>query len=480
MKVTHPTTVLGIFLLTGFALRFISFFPTVIDHDESTYIVIADLLMKGYTYQVDFIDTKPIGIFLVFAALQELFGNSIMMLRAVATVVIALTSFFLYKAKRQNGSSHSAALAVGIIYIFLNSIYTRYGVSPNTETYFNLFTAIALWLYFSRGEWWKYGLAGLSLGVGFILKYVVLFDGVAFGLFLLWLAYRKEYEWKKAWLNSILMAGLAALPFLLVLGYYYNAAYLEDFWFHTFVVSGRYPSSKGGLHYLEFFFQFFLRYLPITVFFILALWSKHVSRSTKQFGIFWSLFVLMAVLIPGNSYGHYFIQFMLPFSFLAGSFFEIEKEYLPRWIRWVRQAKIGYGLLGLLFVAHLFFQKKDYLDHQDHQLEAANYLNAHLEEGDRIYMAEDHIVYHLTDQVPLTKYVHPSLFWEEKHIKALEMPLEEEINRIKTAKPRYLLFRLPYEDLKDDRFDSFRENYYHPVDTIGDDFIIILERNTES
>lgn len=479
MKVTHPTTVLGIFLLTGFALRFFSFFPTVIDHDESTYIVIADLLMKGYTYQVDFIDTKPIGIFLVFAALQELFGSSIIMLRVVATVVIALTSFFLYKTKRKDGSSHSAALAAGIIYIFLNSIYTRYGVSPNTETYFNLFTALALWLYFSKGQWWKYALAGLSLGIGFILKYVVLFDGMAFGLFLLWLAHRGEYKWGKAWLNSILMASLAAFPFILVLAYYHNIGYLEDFWFHTFVVSGRYPSSRGGLYYLEFFAQFFLRYLPVTVFFTLALWSKYISTSSKQFGILWSIFVLMAVLIPGNSYGHYFIQFMLPFSFLAASFFEIEKEHLPRWIAWIRQPKVGYSLLGALIIAHLFFQKKDYLDKPDHQLNTANYLNAHLEEGDRIYMAEDHIVYHLTDQVPLTKYVHPSLFWEQKHIKALEMPLEEEIDRIKAARPRYLVFRLPYENLKDDRFDSFREKYYHPVDTIGNNFIIILERNDE-
>ena len=480
MKVTHPTIVLGIFLLTGFALRFFSFFPTVIDHDESTYIVIADLLMKGYTYQVDFIDTKPIGIFLVFAALQKLFGSSIIMMRAVATAIIAFTSFFLYKAKRKDGSSHAAALAAGVIYIFLNSIYTRYGVSPNTETYFNLFTALALWLYFSKGEWWKYTLAGLSLGVGFILKYVVLFDGVAFGLFLLWLAYRGEYKWGKAWLNSILMASFAAIPFILVLAYYYNIGYLEDFWFHTFIVSGRYPSSRGGLYYVEFFIQFFLRYLPITVFFILALWSKHIPSSSKKFGICWSIFVLMAILIPGNSYGHYFIQFMLPFSFLAGSFFEIEKEYLPRWISWIRQPKVGYSLLGVLFIAHLFFQKKDYLDKPDYQLYTANYLNAHLEEGDRIYMAEDHIVYHLTGQVPLTKYVHPSLFWEQKHIKALEMPLKEEIDRIKAAQPRYLVFRLPYEDLKDDRFNSFRENYYHPVDTIGNNFIIILERNDET
>ena len=48
-------------MLTGLSLvmRFFSFFPSVMDHDESTYLVIADALRHGDVYLRDVIDTKP-------------------------------------------------------------------------------------------------------------------------------------------------------------------------------------------------------------------------------------------------------------------------------------------------------------------------------------------------------------------------------------------------------------------------------------
>ena len=66
-------------MLTGLSLvmRFFSFFPSVMDHDESTYLVIADALRQGNVYLRDVIDTKPIGIFTLFAVFQILFGKSI-------------------------------------------------------------------------------------------------------------------------------------------------------------------------------------------------------------------------------------------------------------------------------------------------------------------------------------------------------------------------------------------------------------------
>ncbi|MDV7401415.1 glycosyltransferase family 39 protein, partial [Arthrospira platensis SPKY1] len=90
-------------------------------------------------------DTKPIGIFGLLALWMACFGPSIWGIRLLATLVLALTSWLLYCAKRAGGSTPAAALAAGVLYLFLNSIFTFYGVSPNTETFFNLFVALALW-----------------------------------------------------------------------------------------------------------------------------------------------------------------------------------------------------------------------------------------------------------------------------------------------------------------------------------------------
>ena len=57
-----------ILFILAFILRFFSFFPSVIDHDESTYLVIANEITKGKVLYADFTDIKPVGIFYITAA----------------------------------------------------------------------------------------------------------------------------------------------------------------------------------------------------------------------------------------------------------------------------------------------------------------------------------------------------------------------------------------------------------------------------
>ena len=134
--------------LTGLTLvlRFLSFFPTVINHDESTYLVIADSILSGATYLVDYVDVKPVGIFLLIAAHLLVFGKSIFVFRLMVAIIIAFSAFGLYLIQRKWGQSTKVALASAIIYVILNSLFTFYGVSPNTETFFNLFTVFGLLL----------------------------------------------------------------------------------------------------------------------------------------------------------------------------------------------------------------------------------------------------------------------------------------------------------------------------------------------
>ncbi|MEO0732907.1 MAG: hypothetical protein AAFZ52_08735, partial [Bacteroidota bacterium] len=68
---------LALFILLAIALRWGSFFISVINHDESTYIVIADEMLRGEIYLRDVVDTKPIGIFWIYAALIKLTGGAI-------------------------------------------------------------------------------------------------------------------------------------------------------------------------------------------------------------------------------------------------------------------------------------------------------------------------------------------------------------------------------------------------------------------
>ena len=69
-----------VFVAASILLRFLSFHYSVIDHDESTYLIIADAVLNGSYLYADVIDTKPPGIFLAFGLIQVLFGKSIVAL----------------------------------------------------------------------------------------------------------------------------------------------------------------------------------------------------------------------------------------------------------------------------------------------------------------------------------------------------------------------------------------------------------------
>jgi 4-amino-4-deoxy-L-arabinose transferase-like glycosyltransferase len=470
-----PFPSLILFFVLACVLRFFSFFPSVIDQDESTYIVIADALLQGYTYQVDFVDTKPIGMFILLAMWQALFGSALFGIRLFAALVLGLTAWFLYRARLSGGSRQEAALASGVSYLFLNSIFTFYGVSPNTEIFFNLFVAWALWIFWSKSSKGMYLITGLLLGVGFVIKYVVMFDGIAWGLFLLAMAVGGHITLRVALTRSVLMAVGAAIPFSMVLLIYWLNGYDQVFWFYSLTVPGRYPESSTLWSYLKFTLDYVLRFLPITLFFIVAWLRTESTNLQRRFAMWWAAGSLTAVLVTGKFYGHYFVQFSLPFAYWAGTFFSLRTQETPRWLRWVRQPRWGLPALGILVLANAIMQYKDYYLRNDLPQTVADYLKPRLQPGDRVYLSHDQITYHLLGQLPLIRYVHPSLFWDPDHIAAMEIDVNREVKYLMDEAPRYLVLRHP---LPDGRLDDWVETAYTLIERTDSRTSIYQRRDT--
>ncbi|MEL7163004.1 MAG: glycosyltransferase family 39 protein, partial [Bacteroidota bacterium] len=184
---------LALFILLAVALRWGSFFISVINHDESTYIVIADGMLRGEVYLRDVVDTKPIGIFWLYAALIKLTGGAIWGLRTAAALVVALGAWGLFLAGRRATGSEKVGVAAGVIYCWACAIFTYYGLSPNTEIFFNLFTIFAVALVVAprvkeraADPFWHWPLAGLLLGLAMIVKPFAAAESLAVGLFLVW------------------------------------------------------------------------------------------------------------------------------------------------------------------------------------------------------------------------------------------------------------------------------------------------------
>lgn len=433
-------------ILLSVGMRFFSFFPTVIDHDESTYIVIAEALMNGDIYLKDVIDTKPIGIFLLFGLFQTLFGKSIIIIRIITAIWIALTAWMVYNVHRQlvpagtTYSAHAAPIASAIIYVALTSVFTFFGVSPNTELFISLFSISALYIVIRQQTFLWIFLAGLLLGIGFMIKYVVLFDAIAIGLFFVWLGIRAKKNLTFWFSRGAVMVMAFLLPFAAVWFYYWEQGMSEAFLFYSFEVSGRYFISPPWYAYILYLLDCFFRFLPVALWFLYCSWqwrSTGIILSTLTW--VWGGLVIFVILLPGKLFPHYYIQFMLPLSLMAGSFFDHRRSLSPA-LEWIRKPVVGYSLLAVLLCTNIFIQKEHYYDKRDYPLEVAAWLNGKLKKGDLIYTGNYHqIVYHLTHKESPTPYVHRSLLWNPENAQSLMVDPKKELAKILMRKPRFIL-----------------------------------------
>lgn len=249
-----------------------------------------------------------------------------------------------------------------------------------------------------------------------------------------------------------------ALPFLVVLGYYYQLNDLNTFLEFTFGVSGRYFVDAQWLEYFTYLGDALGRFFPVVLFYFYCLFDRHFTpKDLKHLSLIWSVFVLYIILLPGKFFGHYFIQFMLPLSLLAGSFFAEDRVLGKPW-KYLRRKQVGIPLLILIFLANTFFQKSDYFDKPDYPNEIAAMMKRDLSEEDWVYVATNqHIVYHLVGKKSPTPYLHSSLLWSVHNRNALQIKLDQELAKIFALNPKYVVLN-PYQ-VKDDSIIPYLQAY---------------------
>ena len=438
-------------------MRWPSFDQSVIDHDESTYIVIGQAVWRGELLYTDVWDTKPAGIFLLFGFILKLFGGSIFTIRMLATVAITLTSLCLYQAKRCWGHSWSESILSGALCVMMCSAY-RFGLPAHIELFFMPCVAAALWILIARDTLMSATLAGLVLGLGFIVKYVILFDIIPLALIFfirpLWNAWRDDRDHLRVHLRrATFFVCAAALPFASLHLAFALTGNFDDFYQATYVIPRRYVSSGNAEVFWRMIKRFHYDYIWVLIPFYLSLsWSlmntirpanhrgltsTYSSRRVEVlFGALWYLSVWVSVLIPGKPFTHYFLQLSLPTAFLAPRI--LSKLAVP-WLQ--RSAFIMIALFMMGYAGQRASEHhRVYHNRVDVPREVAAYLRPKLKPHDRIYTANfDHILYHLLELDSPTKYVHRSLLTNPQHLKTLALDPLDELAHILRQKPRFIL-----------------------------------------
>jgi hypothetical protein len=292
-----------------------------LERDEGEYAYIAQQMLKGVPPYVSAYSMKLPGIYVVYALIITVFGQTQTGVHLGLLIFNAATIFVIFLlARRFFGPL--AAVAAGCAYAVISMTAQINGLWANAEHFVVLPALVGLLLICKADD--KIGYVrllagGLLLGLAFIIKQHGIFFALFAALYLLYSGLRnKPIKWIKVIVAQIVFAVGAVIPFVLVCFFFWRNGTFDKFWFWTFTYAREYATSislsyawanlneQMGLILEESY--------PIWLLAIAGLFAVTIVKRHRQWAVFTiGLFVFSFLAVcPGFYFrGHYFI-FLLP------------------------------------------------------------------------------------------------------------------------------------------------------------------------
>ncbi len=324
----RPAVAALLLALGALALRCWDFGNPVIHVDEQYYLLVGDRMLHGALPYVDIWDRKPIGLFLIFAAIRLLPGDGILTYQLMATAFATATAWGVWRAARMIGAAPLGALAAGVAYlIWVSLLGGRGGQSP---VFYNLLMAAAMLLVLRLprlGDRCAVGAiiasgtaACLLAGLAIQIKYTPVFEGAFFGLAHLWYLRRAGASLGLMALAALLWMATGAAPSLVVIGFYQGlgGSAFDAFWFANvtsiFLRPG-YPIEQLLMRLLGIFAQL----LPLMVAGAYGWRVRAQGPLARETGLatLWIASALTGFAAIGTFFDHYALPLVAPFAMLA-------------------------------------------------------------------------------------------------------------------------------------------------------------------
>lgn len=425
------------FIALAIVLRLPAMLYSVLNFDESLYLLIGQGLANGTLPYTDLCDRKPFGLFAIFALFALSPFDAITTSRIGASVAVGLTAFLLSRiaARLFDDDERAIGRVAGLTYILFTLVDG--GLASNAEVFHNTFAVLGLLLALKaiegRPESPRFGmmaLAGLSLGAGIQIKQPVLFDMTAFAIGYLIVTvptWRQLGRHLVSSLPSLLLLGVMALvPTLLVMLVYLMTGHWTEW------VAGNIAAQRGFIDDRSLGFEIdpalraMAEQAPLwLVPLVAALLARRLSRTSMEeracvFLLVWVVSIVVAQYFLRIAADHYFLQFLPAFSLLTG--FLIGRGILERLpAGGVRIAALGtillltwFGLAKDPMVNTAYVLRDRYLDGKRYAADTPQQVAADLEQdlrpGDAIYQIGFHpVIYHLTGAVIPTRFAFTGL-----------------------------------------------------------------------
>jgi 4-amino-4-deoxy-L-arabinose transferase-like glycosyltransferase len=356
-------------------LRAPTLLPSLYTTDEAYYGTIANDILDGGTVYRTAVDTKPPGMYYIYAGVFRVAGrNNLFAVHLLAIFVVAATALVLRRIGARVADDGAGAWS-GIGYaVFVHAYWPGDTLGANSEIFASLPLALSVLVFLQsqkKPRWGLIFLSGALIGLATLIRQP---SAVTLGAMLAclgywWLILRAYSLWRVLAAGIGLMIGFIGAIAGLACYYLWQGNLLDAYlWAWAFAI--RYVDSETT-------FLFVLKRLVLIHLSVMLCWSllwyfgirqivetirsfrqgKPVSSDAILF-ISWLALTYLAIFIGWRFPGHYHFPVLVPLSILAGQAFsrfvaEHRRSLQLRW-RWIRTGIIGAAALpaiGFLIVA---------------------------------------------------------------------------------------------------------------------------------
>jgi hypothetical protein len=413
-------------LLCALVVRAPGFFPVVITPDESFYLLQAQRWIAGDLPYVAVWDNHPVGVPALFVAVQLIAGESIYLVRALASLFVFATALVLYRWGTDL-AGRPAGLASGILYISYTLV--NGGLAANTEVFFIFWISLGYYLCMMSTELplSKYtfmivyiAAAGLSFGIAMQLNYVAVFEA----LFALLTATALIFWERRGSINGLALSSFVffstcAAPTIIAGIYFMTEGAFSSFFEANFWSNLDYLAIGPSIHEVWFIVIVGLIYAPLIFvsshnFISMNSDKRLMSNAAYIWLLSWLCAAVAGILILRKFYDHHFLTLTPPLALLTAlagvqGATAIFRDSFRR---------VGFWALILLLSAPpvlVTFQPEALTGIREPgaPAEIANYLRQRMRPSSYLYVANyQPILYYLIPARIPTRFAFPSDVWQ--------------------------------------------------------------------
>lgn len=452
----------GIGLLVIFWLRY-RLVPIPFERDEGEYAYMGTLLLDGLMPYKDAYNMKLPGTYFMYAFFMVLFGKSVWGVHVGLLLMTLGTSTLLFVSFRKMYSP-LVALLTSIGYGILSLSMNNLGFAGHATHFVLFFAALSIFLmekYTLQHRLHWILLAGVAMGLSFLMKQQAVFLLVMGGLWVLWMAYEGT---DKNLVKTLVAATVYSLgvfvPYVLVLLLMWSTGSFDKFWFWTVQYASKYAAGatweEGKMLFSmsfkpmwdEYSFLYVLSFVGIP----LVFWSQYSWRSRAMALVFFAFTFL--TVCPGFYFRqHYFIPWLPAVALMASISLDVVLTRFAQFIKMKSLAWAAIVVFAFIFVQALQKNKIYYFKTKPEvlckmiygtnpfveSLPIAEYIKNHTDPGQKIAIlgSEPQILVY-ADRKSATGHIYTYGMME---IHDYNTTLQQEmIDQIEKEKPAYIVY----------------------------------------